>query len=424
MTDRADIEQALIALALLDNAVADLLVPIPEDYFSNYVFRQVLSILKEKRARGEVCDVFTVASMLDVRERQVVVDAVATGLASLDGQAKEALAKNYIKLLQKRKIAQDLAVSFKEFAQQLTAKPFELDGILLQAQQAIGEALARYQTDDQQLPTPLEDLRPLFVQGQSIKTGIWELDRALRSTMPGDLFVVAGRTSVGKTAFAIQLAIQSAIMGKKVLYVSLEMRKSEIFARFLSHLGFIPVGWFFSPRESMLKPLAVALNRFRLLPIQIIDSSAYSSAFDTPQLAIALQTHAPDIAIVDYLHLMASAKEDGMVVALSELSRELKQLALRQQCIIVGLSQINRTADASDADIEQLYYSSALGHTASQVLMLRPKKENKEKEAELKFRFIELALVKNRNGPTCRVRSIFYPSVMRFVAESFKASQE
>jgi replicative DNA helicase len=154
------------------------------------------------------------------------------------------------------------------------------------------------------------------------------------------------------------------------------------------------------------------------LPIKVIDASAFSETFDTPQLAIALQTYSPDIVVIDYLHLMASAKEEGMVEALAELSRELKRLALRYRCVIVGLSQINRTAHASEADLEQIYYSSALGHAASQVLMLRPQEKEKDKDKSEKnnTREIECALVKNRNGPLAKVTTVFCPSVMRFVS--------
>jgi replicative DNA helicase len=196
------------------------------------------------------------------------------------------------------------------------------------------------------------------------------------------------------------------------------MRKSEMVARFLSHIGFISLAFFFAPKPHEANaPLTLQAYKFlKQLPIKVIDASAFSETFDTPQLAIALQTYSPDIVIIDYLHLMASAKDEGMVEALAELSRELKRLALRYRCVIVGLSQINRTAHASEADIEQIYYSSALGHAASQVLMLRPQEKGKEKDKSEKnnTREIECALVKNRNGPLVKVMTVFCPSVMRF----------
>jgi replicative DNA helicase len=192
------------------------------------------------------------------------------------------------------------------------------------------------------------------------------------------------------------------------------MRKSEMVARFLSHIGFISLAFFFAPKlHDANAPLTLQAYKFlKQLPIKIIDASAFSETFDTPQLAIALQTYSPDIVVIDYLHLMASAKEEGMVEALAELSRELKRLALRYRCVIVGLSQINRTAHASEADLEQIYYSSALGHAASQVLMLRPK----ETIGTTTLRYVECAIVKNRNGPLVKALTVFCPAVMRFVS--------
>jgi replicative DNA helicase len=208
------------------------------------------------------------------------------------------------------------------------------------------------------------------------------------------------------------MAVESALVQRRVLYVSLEMRKSEMVSRFLAHIGFVSLGFFFAPRpHDANAPLTLQAYKFlKQLPIKIIDASAFSETFDTPQLAIALQTYSPDIVVIDYLHLMASAKDEGMVEALAELSRELKRLALRYRCVIVGLSQINRTAHASEADLEQIYYSSALGHAASQVLMLRPK----ETIGTSNLRYVECAIVKNRNGPLVKALTVFCPSVMRF----------
>jgi replicative DNA helicase len=295
------------------------------------------------------------------------------------------------------------------------------------------------------LPSPTDILQIAAAVSQRDTypvTGIPELDECLVSLSPGDLFVVAGRTSIGKTAFAIQMAVNAAIHHRRVLYISLEMRREELILRFLSHLSFQPVGDFYRPplprSDNDPKPAAFELattfaaHYLAALPIHIIDSAAYPEAFDIPHLATLLHTTQAKFVVIDYLHLMASAKDEGLPTALADLAKDLKRLAIQHDAVIVGLSQINRTVDAHQASLENLYYSSALAFAASQVLMIRPAKKTREsisedeeeeeekqpqqKEQEL-APIVHLALDKNRNGPVGRVKARFLKRLMRFVAE-------
>jgi len=413
-----ELERVLIALAVIDKQVAEFLSGFSE-IFADPIHKEIFAAIKRRVDANETVNPLLIAAHLPEPHRKAILSATKLALETLDSQSRIALARDYVLELKRTQIAKQLASRFNELVRQLQSQPKALEELIADAQAAIGEALVRYSSLNGTDPE-FEDLREIFNRpSEIIRTGIPDLDSALKSASPGDLFVIAGRTSVGKTAFAIQLAVESALVQRRVLYVSLEMRKSEMVSRFISHIGFIPLSFLFAPKlHDAYAPLTIQTYKFlRQLPIKIIDVSASSEAFDTPQLAIAMQSYSPDIVVVDYLHLMASAKEEGMVEALAELSRELKQLALRYRCIIVGLSQINRTAQASEADIEQIYYSSALGHAASQVLMLRPK----EKLGNSSIRFVECALVKNRNGPLAKVETVFCPSVMRF-ALPFKPS--
>jgi replicative DNA helicase len=213
--------------------------------------------------------------------------------------------------------------------------------------------------------------------------------------------------------------------------------------RFLSHLSFQPVGEFYHPplprSDNDPKPAAFELattfaaHYLAALPIHIIDSAAYPEAFDIPHLATLLHTTQAKFVVIDYLHLMASAKDEGMPTALADLARDLKRLAIQHDAVIVGLSQINRAVDAHRASLENLYYSSALAFAASQVLMIRPAKttqeageeteeeEDEEKQAKQREQeftpIVRLALEKNRNGPVGTVKARFLKRLMRFVAE-------
>jgi len=414
----ARLEQALISLALHDRQVAELVISsLTEEHFQNPTAKAIFRILKKFVASDRTIDPLQIAMSLPTSERSYVLQIASMGLENLDGAAREETAKQWMKLLIRERLAESFSQRLTQLANRARETPNDLPEIIAETENAIGEVLAKFPLESDEVPL-LRELMPLLNREKdTIRTGLPSLDYALLSAAPGDLFVIAGRTSVGKTAFAIQLSVQSAIRNRKVVYVTLEMRKAEILARFCSFIGFIPVGWFYNPRDFMVKPLSIAVKFLSQLPIRIIDPSAHADAFDIPQLAMVLQSHSPDIVVIDYLHLMASARDEGMVEALSELSKQLKRLALKFGCIIVGLSQINRTAQASEADLEQIYYSSAIAHTASQVLMLRPKRSVEVAHSNFRsitIREIELALVKNRNGPTVAVPSLFIPTLMRF----------
>lgn len=406
-----DLEKAIIALAMLDQRVAEMVASVlSEEDFESPAMRAAFAAIKETGAS----DPFLIASLVDERYRADIFSAAQIGLECLDGASREQLARQYLIALMKERLAKQFSRRLSEIALKVHRTPALLEEAIAEAESVVAEALAQFPAEVEREEWLKQIAEAVCGEKQFLSTGIAKLDWALRSAAPGDLFVVAGRTSVGKTAFAIQSAVSCAINGKRVLYVTLEMRKVEITLRFLSHLGFIPLNWFFGAgSEALATNLASALRAFERLPIKILDPSAHADAFGTPQLALSLQRFSPDIVVIDYLHLMASAKDEGMVEALSELSRELKRLALRFDCLIIGLSQINRTAAPSEADLEQIYYSSALAHAASQVLMLRP---TDLVIASPALRIISLALVKNRNGPVLQVESLFIPRLMRFIA--------
>jgi replicative DNA helicase len=421
MLTQAQLEKSLLALSIHDYKVAELLTTmLTEDYFEDPVHKRVFIALKRLVDTHSYIDPFSVATSIQDFDGNLL-KLTSFGFENLDGQAREKIALERIKMLKRVMLAKSLAKRLSELASSAVRSPNNLAEVIAEAENAIGEVLAKFELDeDQELPLLTQVKSLLNREKQGVVTGIPTLDNALLSAAPGDLFVVAGRTSVGKTAFAIQLAIKSALTGKRVVYVTLEMRQQEILSRFLAHSGMFPLGWFSSKRLSLIKPLALSIRLFNQLHIEIVDPSINPEAFDVPQLAMILQKFAPHIVIIDYLHLMASAKDDGMVEALSDLSRELKRLALRFGCIIVGLSQINRTAQASEADLEQIYYSSAIAHAASQVVMLRPMQIPPIplpafQEENSKIRPINLALTKNRNGPTVTVPALFIAPLMRFV---------
>jgi replicative DNA helicase len=442
-----ELERALIALSVIDAEIAQKVIQaVSEDDFADALSQKVFQALRQSRP-DEIPSPFALATRLSPNDRAQFLTLLEMGYQSLDGDERRSLAEALIAEVRKAAVARaakerlQRAIQDCEDSQKIDALLSSLASDLMTLQARLPH---RKETA---LPSPTDILQIAAAVSQRETypvTGIPKLDECLASLSPGDLFIVAGRTSIGKTAFAIQMAVHAAVHNRRVLYVSLEMRKEELLLRFLSHLSFQPVGDFYRPprpySDSDPRPAAFELattfaaHYLAALPIHIIDSSAYPEAFDIPHLATLLHTTQAKFVVIDYLHLMASAKDEGMPTALADLAKDLKRLAIQHDAVIVGLSQINRAVDAHQASLENLYYSSALAFAASQVLMIRPAKktresvsedeeeeeeedkQSKQKEQEL-AQIVHLALDKNRNGPVGKVKARFLKRLMRFVAE-------
>jgi replicative DNA helicase len=431
-----ELERALIALSVIDAEIAQKVAQaISEDDFADALSQKVFRALRQSRP-DEMPSPFALATKLSPNDRAQFLTLLETGYQSLDGDERRALAEALIAEVRKAAITWAAQARLQRALEECK-DPQQIDAMLSSLASDLMALQARLpHRKETALPSPTDILQIAAAVSQRDTcpaTGIPQLDECLASLSPGDLFIIAGRTSIGKTALAIQMATNFAIHNRRVLYISLEMRKEELILRFLSHLSFQPVGDFYRPplprSELDPKPAAFELattfaaHYLAALPIHIVDSAAYPEAFDIPHLATLLHTTQAKVVVIDYLHLMASAKDEGMPTALADLARDLKRLAIQHDAVIIGLSQINRTVDPEEASLENIYYSSALAFAASQVLMIRPVERKatatdpQEKKRQEFAPLVELALEKNRNGPVGTVKAHFLKRLMRFVAE-------
>lgn len=282
------------------------------------------------------------------------------------------------------------------------------------------------------------DLTPLWNSGEpKAITGIDELDKMLHPVNPGDIFIIAGRTSIGKTALALQMAANLALNNEAVLFISLEMRAEQVISRVLAHLGFMREYEIRNPKylvsvsekEKVVRgaktigieltqlgsQLALANAILLRLKFFIVDGTRSISAISAAKVAEMILQYKPSWVFIDYLHLMElPTRESLSAEGLHALIRALKTIAIQHGVRIVGLSQINRQAELDRVTLENLYYSSGIAHTASQVLIV---KEKRAEDRHSDIRRLTLSLEKNRNGRTGSVEAIFIRPLMRFVSD-------
>jgi replicative DNA helicase len=257
-----------------------------------------------------------------------------------------------------------------------------------------------------------------------ISTGFTDLDKITAGLQPGDLIIIAGRPSMGKTAFALNLGVaaaQSDFRGRKahVLVLSLEMGKSQLVRRMMCSEGRVDASrvrigqiahddW---PR------LIEAANILSQMPVYIDDTAALTVMEVRAKARRLMSEHGLDLIIVDYLQLMRSSSRgaESREREISEISRSLKGLAKELSVPVIALSQLNRALEARQDKrpmLADLRESGAIEQDADVIMFVyRDEVYNKDTPD---VGIAEVIIGKQRNGPIGIVRLRFTHQFTRF----------
>ena len=253
-----------------------------------------------------------------------------------------------------------------------------------------------------------------------VATGFADLDRMTSGLQPGDMIVVAGRPSMGKTAFALNIAEHVVVeLRLPVAIFSLEMSGPQLATRFLSSVGRIDQTKLRTGRltDDEWDRMTVALGKLHEAPIHIDESGAINS---TDLRARARRLHRQfgklGLIIIDYLQLMSSNRDgENRATEISEISRSIKALAKELQVPIIALSQLSRKVEERTDKrplMSDLRESGAIEQDADIILMMY-REEYYKKDTQDKG-MAEVIIGKHRNGPTGDVRLTFLGEYTKF----------
>lgn len=257
-----------------------------------------------------------------------------------------------------------------------------------------------------------------------LATGFADLDRMTTGFQAGDLVIVAGRPSMGKTSWALNVAQNAAIEhGVPVAIFSLEMSKEQLVQRFLCAEGRVDAQKLRRGRLAgdEYQRLARAAAHLNAAPIWI-DDSATGNVLEMKAKSRRLKADAEvGLIVVDYIQLMSgSTRTDSRVQEVSEISRGLKALARELEVPVIALSQLSRAPEQRPdrrPQLSDLRESGAIEQDADLVMFLyRPEyyygptdKDGKSLEGAA-----ELIVAKQRNGPTGTLNLYFHKEYTRF----------
>jgi len=429
-------EQSVIGGLLLENEALDKVADIlnPDDFYQ-YDHKTIYQHIARLIERNRPADIVTVAESLENTAELAGVGGIAYLGSLAQNTPTAANIRRYAEIVRERAIMRKLVTVGSDIA----GSAFNPNG--RDAQQLLDEAEAKifqiaengnknnegFQDIKVLLPQVAEKIDELFSrEDQSevtgIPTGFADLDKMTSGLHGGDLIIVAGRPSMGKTAFSINMAENVALdTGLPVAVFSMEMGATQLATRMIGSVGRLDQHRMRTGRleDEDWEKLTTALGKLNEAPI-FIDEGAGLSSFDVRARARRLhrQTGKLGLIVVDYLQLMsapAGTRSENRATEISEISRSLKALAKELDVPVVALSQLNRGLEQRPDKrpvMSDLRESGAIEQDADLILFIyRDEVYNPDSPDK---GTAEIIIGKQRNGPIGRVRLTFIGQHTRF----------
>lgn len=422
-----DAERAVLSSILLSNeAVFTAIEELSEEDFYRPAHTTIYRAMVQLATKGEPVDAVTLSSSLKARGDLERAGGLAEIVALGNVVPTAANIKYYAEIVRKKSMLRQLIAAGTEIVKEAydAAEP---DDTVDAAEQRIFE-IAKKKAHRGPVAVGdivveafkrIEKLAEQKSEVTGVSTGILQLDRKLSGLQPSDLIIVAGRPSMGKTAFSLGMGIHAAAYGGKSLAVfSLEMSKESLVTRMLCADGRIDSarlrGGFLT--EEDWPRLGRAAGRLSEAKIFIDDSGSLSILECRAKCRRIAAEHGLDLVVVDYLQLMrGSPNAQSREQEISEISRGLKALAKELTVPVVALSQLNRSVEQrvdKRPGLADLRESGAIEQDADVIMFIyRDEAYNPETEDR---GIAEVIIGKQRNGPIGTVRCRFIHEFTRF----------
>ncbi len=434
-------EMSVLGGVLLENeALNRSLEYLGTDDFYRESHRKIFRALLVLSEKGEPADLVTLTAVLKDRDELDDVGG-STYLATLvDYVPTAANISYYCKLVKEKAIARKLI----EASTNIATSGYEggdMEEILDHAEQVIFE-ISENRTRPSYYPVrdilkdTFKSIEKLYERKElvtGVPTGYHDLDKMTAGWQPGDLVIIAGRPSMGKTAFALNLveyATGQADNPAPAAIFSLEMSKEQLVQRMLCSLARVDAGRLRTGHlgESDWPKLTMAAGQLSESELYIDDSPAISVLELRSKARRLKAEYGLGLIIVDYLQLMRGHNPESRQQEISEISRSLKALAKELNLPVIALSQLNRSLESrtdkrpmmadlresgaieQDADVISFVYREAV-YCEDCKSRERTCDKGHEKDAEI-------IIGKQRNGPIGTVHLTFRGEYTRFESQS------
>jgi replicative DNA helicase len=433
-------EQSVLGGILIENYAINKVMEIlkPDDFYRDS-HRKIFEALIVLSERDEPADSITLTNELKNSGHLDSVGGASYVASLIDLIPTAANIEYYAKIVREKAILRKLIQTSTDIITQSYEDRGDVEGFLDEAERAIFDI-----SENRVRPSfyPIKDivkssfkiLERLYEKKElvtGVPSGFKELDRMTAGFQPSDLIIVAGRPSMGKTAFCLNIAQYAAIEKKNpVAIFSLEMSKEQLVIRMLcseAHVegtklrsGFLG--------ESDWPRLTIAAGNLSDAPIYIDDSAALS-VLELRAKARRLKTERGGLGmlIVDYLQLMKGrARVESRQQEISEISRSLKALAKELNIPVIAVSQLSRKTEERTGNrpqLSDLRESGAIEQDADLILFIYRDEVYNRSEDNPNRGKAEIIIGKQRNGPIGKVELAFLDKFTTF-KELYKGEAE
>ncbi len=429
-------EKSVLAACILNSEVMEeILIKLkPSDFFrpAHKIIFEAVSDLSNRRIpidQISLVDNLNASGQLDaVGGRPYIVDLADNAYALTNWS-------NHADIVKRTSILRELIFASTQISALAYNAPDDLDEVVEDAEKMLFNVTEKRVSStfvkmDELLSDAFEELAKLADQKSHIAgvpTGFKDADDLFHGLRGGDLIILAARPAVGKTSFALNLAVNAARKGTTVVFFSLEMSAGQLVQRILCadarvSLSKIRAG---SISEADWGAIADASNRLAKLDLYIDDTPGLSILEARAKARRELRgiEREKGLIIVDYLQLMQpqTARRDGnRAVEVGEISRGLKILAKEMDMPVIALSQLSRAVEMRGKkrpQLSDLRESGSIEQDADIVMFIDRSLDEAEAESDGRppLGTADLIVSKHRNGPTRDIRLSFVPEYTRFM---------
>lgn len=390
------------------------------------IYKAMLHLYQQERR----CDVDNVWDEIDRQSAEVGINRADLVDLSANDFRKTSAIEDYAAIIIREATHRRLAQAAAEIAASAYAR--DEDAVeraeKLIYEIAVGTNSDRIPTFAEALDTYMADLDKRIEErkqgvANGLPTGFTELDKVIGGLQPGTLNTLAALTGFGKTAFALNVAVNIMQRAKRVLFFSLEMSRNELIQRVLSMEA--PLDQTFLRDAELegenLRKLKERAQGLRECDLNIDDQTFLLSGIKSK----ARQMHSRkslDLIVIDYLQMVQTvadgrAKHETRAEEIAKLSREMKRMARELNIPILVLAQLNREVDkrqVKEPQLSDINESGGIARDSDTVMFIYANEEAMLRRKQCLTHEVTLKVAKSRNSRLDEVQLIFSPRITKF----------
>jgi replicative DNA helicase len=439
-------EQALLSSMMVYPSAVSTVIEMglkAEDFFAE-AHKRLFQVMMSMQDEGKPIDSVSLISRCNDLKVLTAVGGVNMIMELSDTSVSGANTKYYVELIQNNVYLRNLITTSQLIAEEGFNAEADIDEVMDRAEKQILNVTRTRRTSEfrdakEVVGHVLENIQKMSEQHSNItgtSSGYRRLDRITNGFQKGDLILLAARPSMGKTAFALNVALNAAqITDKAVALFSLEMPAEQLITRMLSVKSRINgselrTGQFKSNQQwNALNEAAADLKNTK---IYIDDSPSIRVAEIFSKCRKLQAEHPLSLIVIDYIQLISGSgkgSSDNRQQEVSEISRALKALARELETPVMALSQLSRMVEqraGNKPQLSDLRESGSLEQDADIVLFLYRESYYKREEEEKTTEVTEVLISKHRNGATGSINLAFERNINAFynISESAQGQGE